>query len=170
MARKKPARPATRNASRKAPKKGARRKAASRPIKKASAKPPKKSAKKPVKRVVKKPVKRVVKKPVKRVVKVAPVPKAKVVARKTSKPARTPNLDRPRRTVADIHDMPSSLGEASMSSAARSGRSDMKHKLAQHTSSSPALTAGDVDADWASADSTGDEAPGGDNPTLTAAV
>ena len=161
MARKKPARPATRNASRKAPKKGARRKAASRPIKKASAKPPKKSAKKPVKRVVKKPVKRVVKKPVK----VAPVAKAKVVARKTSKPARTPNLDRPRRTVADIHDMPSSLGEASMSSAARSGRSDMKHKLAQHTSSSPALTAGDVDADWASADSTGDEAPGGDNPT-----
>ena len=157
MARKKPARPATRNASRKAPKKGARRKAASRPIKKASAKPPKRSAKRSAKKAVTKAVKRVVK--------VAPVAKAKVVARKTSKPARTPNLDRPRRTVADIHDMPSSLGEASMSSAARSGRSDMMHKLAQHTSSSPALTAGDVDADWASADSTGDEAPGGDNPT-----
>ena len=157
MARKKPARPAARKASRKASKKVARRKAASKPVKKASAKPPKRSAKRSAKKAVTKAVKRVVK--------VAPVAKAKVVARKTSKPARTPNLDRPRRTVADIHDMPSSLGEASMSSAARSGRSDMKHKLAQHTSSSPALTAGDVDADWASADSTGDEAPGGDNPT-----
>ena len=31
--------------------------------------------------------------------------------------------------------------------------------------SSPALTAGDVDADWATAYSSGDEAPGGDMPT-----
>jgi hypothetical protein len=29
----------------------------------------------------------------------------------------------------------------------------------------PALLAGDVDADWTSAYSVGDEAPGGDNPT-----
>ncbi len=85
-------------------------------------------------------------------------PKAKVSA-------KTPNLDRPRKTVADIHGLPSSLGEASMSSAARSGRSDLKHQMKQHTSSSPALTGGDVDADWQSADSAGDEAPGGDNPT-----
>jgi hypothetical protein len=41
----------------------------------------------------------------------------------------------------------------------------MRDRLAKNTSSSPALTAGDVDADWASADTVGDEAPGGDNPT-----
>jgi hypothetical protein len=41
----------------------------------------------------------------------------------------------------------------------------MRVKLASHTSSSPALTAGDVDANWEAAESVGDEAPGGDNPT-----
>lgn len=41
----------------------------------------------------------------------------------------------------------------------------MNQKLHEHTSSSPVLTAGDVDADWAAAESTGDEAPGGDNMT-----
>jgi hypothetical protein len=34
-----------------------------------------------------------------------------------------------------------------------------------HRETSPALTAGDVDADWVAAYSVGDEAPGGDNPT-----
>jgi hypothetical protein len=41
----------------------------------------------------------------------------------------------------------------------------MKEALAEHTETGPALTAGDVDADWESAYSTGDEAPGGDMPT-----
>jgi hypothetical protein len=41
----------------------------------------------------------------------------------------------------------------------------MEQKLQQHTNTSPALTAGDVDADWSAAESSGDEAPGGDNPT-----
>jgi len=35
----------------------------------------------------------------------------------------------------------------------------------EHNEVSPVLTAGDVDADWESAYSVGDEAPGGDNPT-----
>ena len=35
----------------------------------------------------------------------------------------------------------------------------------QHTETSPALTAGDVDAKWEDAYAVGDEAPGGDNPT-----
>jgi hypothetical protein len=82
-----------------------------------------------------------------------------------AKTAKKPNLDRPRKTVADIHDIPSSLGSMVSSSSAKSGRAGTKQKLYEHTSSSPALTAGDVDADWESADSTGDEAPGGDNPT-----
>ncbi|MEZ5289424.1 MAG: DUF6335 family protein, partial [Vicinamibacterales bacterium] len=45
------------------------------------------------------------------------------------------------------------------------GHAEMEERLHHHTSTSPALPAGDVDAAWASADSTGDEAPGGDNPT-----
>ena len=78
---------------------------------------------------------------------------------------KKPNLDRPRKTVADIHGIPSSLDANRGASAAKSGRADMKDRLSKNTSASPALTSGDVDADWESADSVGDEAPGGDNPT-----
>jgi hypothetical protein len=41
----------------------------------------------------------------------------------------------------------------------------LRDKISKHTSTGPALTAGDVDADWEAAESIGDEAPGGDNPT-----
>ncbi len=41
----------------------------------------------------------------------------------------------------------------------------MRERFEQHTETSPQLTGGDVDADWESAYSVGDEAPGGDNPT-----
>jgi hypothetical protein len=41
----------------------------------------------------------------------------------------------------------------------------MQEALHEHTETSPALTAGDVDADWQDAYAGGDEAPGGDNPT-----
>ncbi len=50
-------------------------------------------------------------------------------------------------------------------SAARSGQSGTREHLKEHNESSPALTGGDVDADWEQAYSSGDEAPGGDNPT-----
>jgi hypothetical protein len=50
-------------------------------------------------------------------------------------------------------------------SAARSGRRALEHRLEDHPETGPALTAGDIDADWESAYSVGDEAPGGDNPT-----
>ena len=50
-------------------------------------------------------------------------------------------------------------------SAARSGAEELRVQARQHTSSGPVLTAGDVDADWDAAESVGDEAPGGDNPT-----
>ncbi|MDH4066338.1 MAG: DUF6335 family protein, partial [Acidobacteriota bacterium] len=92
----------------------------------------------------------------------APTPKPAAAA---AAPRRAPGLDRPRRTVADIHDVPSSLDMTRAASAARSGHAEMEQKLHQHTSTSPALSAGDVDADWASAESSGDETPGGDNPT-----
>jgi hypothetical protein len=50
-------------------------------------------------------------------------------------------------------------------SAARSGHAELVQKVRNHTSTGPALTGGDVDADWEAAESVGDEAPGGDNPT-----
>ena len=78
---------------------------------------------------------------------------------------RRPNLDRPRKTVADVHGIPSSLDMDRGASAARTGRAELKERLAKNTSATPALTAGDVDADWESAEAIGDEAPGGDNPT-----
>ncbi len=41
----------------------------------------------------------------------------------------------------------------------------MEQRRRQHHESDPSLTGGDVDANWADAYFSGDEAPGGDNPT-----
>lgn len=165
MARKKPARPAAKKGKKKAASKAAARKSPKKAVRKA-----KKVVKKAVKKAAKKAAKKVVAKARKVVTKVKkavarPKPKARAAKTAAKKPAKTPNLDRPRKTVADIHGIPSSLGSIAAASSAKSGRAGAKMKLSEHTSSSPALTAGDVDADWESADSTGDEAPGGDNPT-----
>ena len=78
---------------------------------------------------------------------------------------KLPNLDRPRKTVADVHGIPSSLDLDRSASSAKSGRAEMRDKLSKNNSGGAAITAGDVDADWQSAESVGDEAPGGDNPT-----
>jgi hypothetical protein len=61
--------------------------------------------------------------------------------------------------------VPSSLDLDRRASAARTGRRELREKFNVHTETSPQLTGGDVDADWESAYSVGDEAPGGDNPT-----
>jgi len=84
--------------------------------------------------------------------------------------ARTaPGLNRERRTISEEDRMPpsppSSLDLNRTASAARSGRRELLEKYEEHTETSPALTGGDVDADWESAYSVGDEAPGGDSPT-----
>jgi hypothetical protein len=60
---------------------------------------------------------------------------------------------------------PSSLDLAVHPSAARSGQAGIQHHLADHPEAGPALTGGDLDANWETAYSSGDEAPGGDNPT-----
>jgi hypothetical protein len=83
---------------------------------------------------------------------------------------KPPSLDRERRIVSDEDEIiqstpPSSLDLDRSASAVRSGRRALKERFDEHTETSPALTAGDVDADWESAYSVGDEAPGGDNPT-----
>jgi hypothetical protein len=62
--------------------------------------------------------------------------------------------------------IPSSLDlGGNSSSAAKSGREELLQHIKERTETSPAITAGDVDADWQLAYSSGDEAPGGDNPT-----
>ncbi len=50
-------------------------------------------------------------------------------------------------------------------SAARTGRAEMRQARREHTQTGPAMTGGDVDADWGEAYAVGDETPGGDNPT-----
>ena len=82
--------------------------------------------------------------------------------------SKVPALNRERRTVRDedvVPGPPSSLDLDRSASAARSGRRELHERITQHNETSPAITAGDVDANWESAYSTGDEAPGGDNPT-----
>lgn len=156
MARKKPAKKAKKTAAKKTAKKKTMKKSA-RP---AARKTAKQSARKSAKKAAKKTSAR----------KVAGKPTKKVAAKKAARAAKPvatkkPNLDRPRKTVADIHGIPSSLDVNRGASAARSGRAEMQERLSKVTSSSPALTSGDVDADWESAEAVGDEAPGGDNPT-----
>lgn len=103
---------------------------------------------------------------------------ARPTARKTGSARKTaaapavvrkaPGLDRERRTIQGddiVPTPPSSLDLDRSASAVRTGRRQMHDRLAEHNETSPALTGGDVDADWESAATVGDEAPGGDNPT-----
>src|SRR5215475_5159903 len=80
-------------------------------------------------------------------------------------PAR---LNRARRVLPDedtLRTPPSSLDMDRHGSAARTGRKGLEANIRRHNDMSPALTGGDVDADWENAYFSGDEAPGGDNPT-----
>ena len=87
---------------------------------------------------------------------------ARKPARKSAKKARKAVARRP--PVATLRTPPSSLDMDRGASAARSGRRALKENTRQHNKMA-ALTGGDVDADIESAYFTGDEAPGGDNPT-----
>lgn len=172
MARKKPARPTTSKAAKKATKKAAPKPAARRVVKKTAKKAARKPARKPAKpaRAAKKVAKKA-KPPARkapRAKKAAPVAKKAAPVKKAAAPiasTKKPNLDRPRKTVADIRGIPSSLGMGAIASAAHSGGEELRDTLKKNNSASPRLTAGDVDADWQSAEATGDESPGGDNPT-----
>jgi hypothetical protein len=92
----------------------------------------------------------------------------RAATRSTFVARKAPSLDRERRIVRDdevVPTPPSSLGLDRTASAARSGRRELHERLVEHTETGPAMTGGDIDADWESAYSVGDEAPGGDNPT-----
>jgi len=119
--------------------------------------------------VAKKRAAPVVKKAAKPVAKKTAAPPKKTAPRAERAPVRAaPGLNRERRTIRDddiVQTPPSSLDFDRSASAARSGRKELRDRYAEHTETSPALTGGDVDADWESAYSVGDEAPGGDNPT-----
>jgi hypothetical protein len=92
-------------------------------------------------------------------------PAAKTLPRRESA-ARRRQIERDQREIqATLPMPPSTLDLDRQPSAARSGRAEMAEALNDHNAADPAITAGDVDADWASAYSTGDEAPGGDMPT-----
>ena len=92
----------------------------------------------------------------------------RAATRSTFVARKAPSLDRERRIVRDddvVPTPPSSLGLDRTASAARTGRRELHERLVEHTETGPAMTGGDIDADWESAYSVGDEAPGGDNPT-----
>ena len=82
---------------------------------------------------------------------------------------RVPGLERERKKLREVEESvpgpPSSLNMDRHGSSARSGRATIRHAKKEHTETSPAMTGGDVDADWEDAYAVGDEAPGGDNPT-----
>ena len=50
-------------------------------------------------------------------------------------------------------------------SAVRTGRAELAESRLEHKGMSPAITGGDVDVNLENAYFSGDEAPGGDNPT-----
>jgi len=84
-------------------------------------------------------------------------------------PKKQPRLDRERRILreepAEPAGAPSSLDFEHRASGVEAGRSEMQARLDQHHEVNPELTGGDVDANWEDAYFSGDEAPGGDNPT-----
>jgi len=90
----------------------------------------------------------------------------KRAAAKSARP-RPPALQRERRRLTETitASVPSSLDFDRTASSAKSGRNAMLHHRREHTETGPALTGGDLDADWEEGYSEGDEAPGGDNPT-----
>jgi hypothetical protein len=86
----------------------------------------------------------------------------RTASRSTATTGRTLRRGMPERPAAGA---PSSLDFDRSASAFRSGRRELRERFDEHTETGPAITGGDVDADWESAYTVGDEAPGGDNPT-----
>jgi hypothetical protein len=81
------------------------------------------------------------------------------------KPAKVAKLDRVRRTLDDAAPgVPSSLDMDQHGSAARTGYAEMAQNLREHRGMTD-VAGGDVDVDIEDAYFTGEEAPGGDNPT-----
>jgi hypothetical protein len=92
--------------------------------------------------------------------------KAKVAVKAKRSPGKAARLDRTRRVLEEtMLTPPSSLDMKRRGSAVRTGRAEMAESALNHATMTPAITGGDVDADVENAYFSGDEAPGGDNPT-----
>ena len=164
-----------RSASRKAvSRKRTAKKTARASVRRSTRKAPRKAAKASARKAVaRRPSKSAAKTKAKATARKAPArsasPRSAPPAKAARPVARTaPSLNRARRTIVDddvVPTPPSSLDLDRSASAVRTGRREMKERFQEHTETSPAMTGGDVDADWESAYSVGDEAPGGDNPT-----
>jgi Family of unknown function (DUF6335) len=116
------------------------------------ASPRRKGATKPAKKVAKKVAKQ-------RTKRAAPKRESRIP------PGETPRLDRERRTLSDVvQTPPSSLNMDRHGSAAASGRAEMAQHRRQHGHMGE-VTSGDPDVNVDTAYFSGDEAPGGDNPT-----
>ena len=77
-----------------------------------------------------------------------------------------PRLNRPRRTLDDtVPTPPSSLNMNRQGSAARTGRAELLENQQVHGAMTRSITGGDVDVNLEQAYFSGDETPGGDNPT-----
>jgi hypothetical protein len=97
--------------------------------------------------------------PAKKAAKKSAARKAAAIARKA------PQLDRDRRTLNDVVPTPpSSLDMDRHGSAARTGRAEIEQSRRQHGKMA-SVTSGDPDVNVDNAYFSGDEAPGGDNPT-----
>jgi Family of unknown function (DUF6335) len=99
-----------------------------------------------------------------------PVARKKAVKPRSAGSARPKPvaLQRERRRLTEddfLPGAPSTLGYSPKASQAESGHESLLHKRRMHTEAGPELTGGDVDADWDEAYASGEEAPGGDNPT-----
>ena len=104
-------------------------------------------------------------------------PSRKATPRKRARPRKAPTrltaaagkkarLDRPRRTLEEsVPTPPSSLNMDRRGSAARTGRAELEQSRQLHGSMARGITGGDVDVNLEQAYFSGDEAPGGDNPT-----
>jgi len=95
-----------------------------------------------------------------------PAPRKAASSRPKTERREPARLNRPRRSLDEnVPTPPSSLDLDRHASAARSGRAGAAEKRATNRGLTPAITAGDADVNVEDAYFTGDEAPGGDNPT-----
>jgi|SRR5438067_3191784 len=107
------------------------------------------------------------KRPTRRPAKAAPRRSPKKKASTTKAGGKSPKLSRARRILNDdiVPTPPSSLDMKRRGTAARSGRAGLAGRLEEQRNMEPSIAGGDVDIDLENAYFTGDEVPGGDNPT-----
>ncbi len=95
------------------------------------------------------------------------VPKAGKAIQAMPAPKASKAVQPPARRAADrpVQTPPSSLDMVRRGTAVRTGRAELAQRHQNEATMTPSITGGDVDADVENAYFSGDEAPGGDNPT-----